>query len=112
VRLARQLHEVVSPYFFAGGSLVGRKSELAVWAGVIKGLDQCEQSDAPLFALGEFLGRLRTRGWHPADVRVVEQCVLELMGWREEQKIAEGDATPAYPPASALSSSMPTAVWT
>jgi hypothetical protein len=102
---------------------VGRKSELAVWAGVIKGLEYCDQSDSPLVALGDFLGRLRRRGWHPTDVRVVEQSVLELMGWREEQKMAEREGATAARqgntisrafgawPAPVLANSIPTAVW-
>ena len=59
-----------------------RRSELAVWGGVVTGWDVCQSSEAPLVTLGEFLGKLRRMGWHPADIRAVEQCVLELMQWK------------------------------
>ena len=61
-----------------------RRSELAIWGGVVAGLDNCQTSDTPLLALGEFLGNLRRLGWHPADMRAVERNILELLRWNHE----------------------------
>jgi hypothetical protein len=33
-------------------------------------------------SLGEFLGKLRRLGWHPAEVRAVELNILELLHWK------------------------------
>jgi len=63
-----------------------QKSEMAIWAAVITALDNCQESDAPLATLGEFIGQLQDKGWARDDVREVERCVLELMRWRKEQK--------------------------
>ena len=67
---------------------MARKAEMTVWGAVIVGLERCHNGNTPLVALGEFLGALRRNGWHPADVRVVEQCVLELLGWKRETELA------------------------
>jgi hypothetical protein len=67
-----------------------RRSELAIWGGVVTGMDVCQSSETPLASLGEFLGRLRRLGWHPADVRAVELSILELLQW----KITSANAVP------------------
>jgi hypothetical protein len=59
-----------------------RRSELAVWGGVVTGLEVCRSSETPLASLGEFLGKLRRMGWHPADVRAAELSILELLQWK------------------------------
>ena len=59
---------------------MNRKSELAVWGGVVTGLEMCQSSDTPMVTLGEFLGNLRRLGWHPQDQRAVERSILELLG--------------------------------
>jgi len=63
-----------------------RKSEMVVWAAVITGLDYCQQSDAPLATLGDFLGQLQQKDWSRADIKEVERCVLELLRWRKAQQ--------------------------
>jgi hypothetical protein len=63
-----------------------RKSEMVVWAAVITGLDYCQQSDAPLATLGDFLGQLQQKDWSRTDIKEVERCVLELLRWRKEQQ--------------------------
>src|SRR5687768_11534950 len=60
---------------------------MAVWAAVLMGLDSCQQTDAPLAALGEFLEKLQTRGWQPKDVQAVEHCILELLTSKREQML-------------------------
>src|SRR6476469_5154450 len=62
-----------------------RLSEYTVWGGVVTGMDLCQSSDVPLNTLGWFLGSLRRIGWHPSDVRMVEQCILELLQWKKDQ---------------------------
>jgi hypothetical protein len=69
-----------------GSPHMPQKSEMAIWAAVITALDNCQESDAPLATLGEFIGQLQDKGWARDDVREVERCVLELMRWRKEQK--------------------------
>ena len=59
-----------------------RRSELAVWGGVVTGLEVCRASETPMASLGEFLGKLRRMGWHPADVRAAELSILELLQWK------------------------------
>jgi len=63
----------------AGTKSMRRMSELSVWSGVITGLKFCQSNASPLASLGEYLGRLRRLGWHPADMRAVEQHILELL---------------------------------
>ncbi len=58
-----------------------RRSEFAAWGCVVTGLEICRSSATPLASLGEFLGQLHRRGWHPADVRLVQQSILELLQW-------------------------------
>jgi len=60
---------------------------MAIWGGVMAGLEACRSSHTPLASLGEYLGRLRHLGWHPEDTRTVEQCILELMQWRITQNL-------------------------
>jgi hypothetical protein len=64
-----------------------RKSEMTVWAAVIAGVEYCGRSEAPLVVLGEFLEKLGVKGWDGADLKVVEQCVIELVNWRSEQAL-------------------------
>jgi uncharacterized NAD-dependent epimerase/dehydratase family protein len=64
-----------------------KRSEMAVWGGVMAGLEACRSSHTPLATLGEFLGKLRRMGWQLEDTRTVEQCVLELMQWRITQNL-------------------------
>ena len=71
-----------------------RRSEYVVWGGVVTGMDLCQSSDMPLTTLGWFLGSLRRFGWHPADIRLVEQCILELIQWKKDQRLtAVGGST-------------------
>jgi hypothetical protein len=58
-----------------------RRSEAVIWGGVMAGLETCQSSETPLLAFGEFLGKLRRSGWHPADIRAVEKNTLELLSW-------------------------------
>jgi hypothetical protein len=67
--------------------LVKRKPEMTVWAAIIKGLDDCQQSDAPLAALGEFLQKLHAKGWQIADVQLIEQWILKLLSSKREQRL-------------------------
>lgn len=65
-----------------------RRSEYVVWGGVVTGMDLCQSSDTPLTTLGWFLGKLRRIGWHPADTRLVENCILELLQSRRDNRTA------------------------
>jgi len=56
-----------------------RMPELSVWGSVVTGLQFCQSNASPLTSLGEYLGRLRRLGCHPADMRAVEQHILELL---------------------------------
>lgn len=79
---------------------MSRKSELTVWAAVTAGLDYCQQSSAPHVVLGEFLEKLRERGWEDSDTQVVEQCVAELLNWDSGQAPAGGNGRLNCSPAS------------
>lgn len=70
-----------------------KRSEMAVWGGVMAGLEASRSSHSPLVSLGEFLGNLRRMGWHPEDTRTVEQCILELMQWRITQNLMPAPTT-------------------
>jgi len=63
-----------------------RRSEYVVWGGVVTGMDLCQSSDFPLATLGWFLGSLRRIGWHPSDILLVEQSILELLKWKTDQR--------------------------
>lgn len=75
-----------------------RRSELTVWGAVIAGLKECLESEAPMFSLSESLRKLRKSGWHSRDVRVVEQCILELLIWKREEGLRESQELVASPP--------------
>jgi hypothetical protein len=66
-----------------------RKPEVTLWAAVIKGLDDCQQSDTPLSTLGEFVEKLTKSGWHSEDVRDIESCVLELLRFKKENELSQ-----------------------
>jgi hypothetical protein len=63
-----------------------RRSVWVIWSEVQKGLAICQLSGFPLSALTKFLGELSRIGWHPADVRKVGQCIVELLTWRRENQ--------------------------
>ena len=67
---------------------------MLVWGAVVAALSVCQQSDTPLAALVEFLLKLRQKGWHPADVHSIEQCVLELLRWKKDQQVTERTSSP------------------
>jgi len=71
-----------------------RRSELAVWGGVMAAMEKCRRSQSPVASLGEFLGELRTLGWHPADIRSVERDAIELLRYVREQQM--GGSLPEY----------------
>jgi hypothetical protein len=73
-----------------GAAAMVRRSEVAIWGGVMAGLDNVQTSDTPLLALGQFLGQLRRMGWHPADIRAVERNILEVLSWSPDGKSVAG----------------------
>ena len=81
-----------------------RKPELVVWGAVIAGLKDCLESEAPMVTLAESLRNLRKNGWQPRDVRMVEQCTLELLLWKREEGMRESNELADGPPVSSFCS--------
>jgi hypothetical protein len=55
------------------------KHHLTIHAAVMNCIARCADTDAPFVVLGDFLEKLRSRGWQTEDVEAVGHAVLPML---------------------------------
>ena len=69
--------------------MAGERTNLAKRAAVMNCLARCDESNAPIVTLVEFLEKLTELGWDQADVRDVQTAVLRLLNSSRKSAISD-----------------------